>query len=195
MGSKKAKPVNYRRKREGKTNYKKRLRLLLSEKPRLVLRLSNTKIVAQIVEFDVKGDKVLLASDSNSLKRLGWNFSLKSLPAAYLFGAEFGKKALGQFSDKEIILDTGLRTPQVKGKIYAFLKGVLDAGLNVLHGSEDVYPIEERMNGKTIETYAKSLKESNEELFNKRFAVCLKNKADPCQMNAKFEEVKGKLLN
>ncbi|MBT3298597.1 50S ribosomal protein L18 [archaeon] len=194
MASKKAKPVNYRRKREGKTNYKKRLRLLLSEKPRLVLRLSNTKIVAQIIEFDVKGDKVLFASDSNSLKKLGWNFSFKSLPAAYLFGLDFGKKALSQFSDKEIILDTGLRTPQVKGKIYAFLKGVLDGGLNVLHGSEDVYPIEERLNGKSIENYAKLLKKSNEESYKKRFALNLKNKADPCNMNVKFEEIKINLL-
>ncbi len=194
MGSKKAKPVNYRRKREGKTNYKKRLRLLLSSKPRLVLRLSNTKIVAQIVEFDVKGDKVLLASDSNSLKKIGWNYSLKSLPAAYLFGLDFGKKALGQFADKEIILDTGLRTPQVRGKVYAFLKGVLDGGLNVLHGSEDVYPSEDRLNGKSIENYAKSLKESNEEQFNKRFSLNLKNKANPCEMNSVFENIKSSLL-
>jgi len=30
--------VPYRRKREGKTNYKKRLKLLLSNKPRLVIQ-------------------------------------------------------------------------------------------------------------------------------------------------------------
>ena len=47
------KPISlpFRRKRKGKTNYKKRLKLLLSNKPRLVIRPFIKNIIAQIVEY------------------------------------------------------------------------------------------------------------------------------------------------
>ena len=65
----------FRRRREGKTNYKKRLKLLLSKKPRLVVRKSLKYIRAQIVEFDKKGDKTLASAFSRELKKLGWKYA------------------------------------------------------------------------------------------------------------------------
>ena len=47
--SKAKKTIYYRRKRSGLTNYKKRLSLLLSKKPRLVIRKSLNNMVAQVV--------------------------------------------------------------------------------------------------------------------------------------------------
>jgi large subunit ribosomal protein L18 len=41
--------VPWRRRREGKTNYYKRLKLIRSGKPRLVVRRTNKYIIAQIV--------------------------------------------------------------------------------------------------------------------------------------------------
>ena len=120
MATKKPKTVQYRRKREGKTNYGKRLKTLLSKKSRLVVRLTNQKVIGQIINFTAQGDKVSVALDSYSLKKLGWNYSGKNLSAAYLTGLSLGKKALSS-GFKEVILDTGLVSPLVKGKIYAFL--------------------------------------------------------------------------
>jgi len=135
----------FQRRREGKTNYQKRLRLLLSNKPRLVVRRSLKYVRAQIIQFDKVGDKTLVAASSEELKKLGWKFACDNLPAAYLTGLLIGKKALGK-GVKEAILDFGLY-PSVKGsRIYATVKGAIDVGLEVPCG-EEVFPREERIKG------------------------------------------------
>ncbi|MBI4983282.1 50S ribosomal protein L18, partial [Candidatus Woesearchaeota archaeon] len=122
MANRKPRTVFYRRKREQKTNYPDRLKLLLSKKIRLVIRFTNKKIISQLIEFDTKGDKVLLAVDSFQLKKFGWNYSYKNFPAAYLIGVLMAKTAVKK-GYQEAILDTGLKSPLKKSKIYAFLKG------------------------------------------------------------------------
>ncbi len=153
----------YRRKRERKTNYAKRLKLLMSRKKRLVVRFSNKKILAQVVEFTPNGDKVLTAVDSSALKKLGWTYSGKNIPAAYLTGLLLGKKALAE-GHKEAILDIGDRLSLHKGKVFAFLKGVLDSEMEVSHGSDDIFPDEERLTGKHIKDHAEKMTETFEQV-------------------------------
>ena len=141
--------VLFRRKRQSKTDYNKRKRLLLSEQLRLVVRFTNKKVIAQLVSFTPKGDKVELALDSSELKKAGWNHSLKNLPSAYLTGILLAKKAQ-QKGFKEAILDTGLVTPQKKGKVYSFLKGVIDGGMEIPYGDDDVFPSPERLQGEHL---------------------------------------------
>lgn len=148
MANKKPKVLAYKRKREGKTDYTKRLHLLLGKKLRLVVRITNKKIISQIIEFKKQGDAVLVATDSSALKKYKWNFSLKNLPAAYLTGYLTGKKALKK-KIKEVILDIGFKPPIKGNRIYAFLKGAVDAGLEVPHAKE-VFPSEERISGRHI---------------------------------------------
>ena len=149
MAKKKPITVQYRRAREQKTNYKKRLRLLLSGKARLTVRFTNTKVIAQIIEFTPKGDKVLVGMDSSALKGKGWSASFKNTSAAYLFGLLFGSAAV-KAGVEQVILDTGRKAVLHQGKVFAFLKGVLDAGLDVPHGGEDVFPSEERIQGQYL---------------------------------------------
>ena len=151
----------FRRRREGKTNYKKRLKLLLSKKPRLVVRKSLKYIRAQIVEFDKKGDKTLVSAFSKELKKLGWKYACDNLPAAYLTGLLIGKRALEK-GISEAILDMGLY-PSTKGsRIYACVKGALDAGLKI-PCSEEVLPSEERIKGMHIANYLEKFKDLPEE--------------------------------
>lgn len=72
--------VPFRRRREGKTVYRKRLKLLLSGKPRLVVRRFNSNILAQLVEYDPKGDRVIFTIHSNVLKKYGWKGHRGNLP-------------------------------------------------------------------------------------------------------------------
>lgn len=144
----KPKNIQFRRRRENKTNYLTRLRLLKSRKPRLVVRKTNTKLIVQIVEFDFDGDKVLLHTDSSALKKMGWTHSTKNIPAAYLTGYLIGQTAK-QAKIKEAILDIGLIKSIPGNKIYAVLKGAIDAGLQINH-SENVLPTEERIQGQHI---------------------------------------------
>lgn len=147
--------VPFRRKREGKTNYKMRLGLLKSKKARLVVRKSLRYILAQIAVFDAKGDKIEITYNSKKLKDLGWNFSYKSIPAAYLSGLVIGRLAVKK-GIKEAVLDLGLQESTKGNRIFALVKGADDAGLSVPVG-ENVVPSEDRIFGKHIIDYFNSL--------------------------------------
>lgn len=192
MVSRKPKTIFYRRRREGKTNYQKRLKLLLSSKKRLVVRFTNRKIIAQVVSFAQKGDKVVVAADSSTLKKLGWLYSCKNMPSAYLLGLLIGKKALDN-KCTETILDTGLRSPLHKGKVYAFLKGVLDSGMNIPCGEEIIFPDKKRLEGSHVQDYALSIKKEKE-LYDRQFAQYLKINAEPEKMVQVFNEIKKKIM-
>ncbi len=140
--------IPYRRKREGKTNYKKRLELLKSSKPRLVIRRTNKNIIAQLIEYHPDGDKIIIGLTSKRLEKMGWKHDKKNIPAAYLTGLLLGKEA-NKKGIKEAILDIGLQTPHKGSRIYAALKGAIDAGMNI-PSSEEVFPPEERLTGQHI---------------------------------------------
>lgn len=144
--------VKLRRRREGKTNYRKRLSSLKSDKPRLVVRLKSRMISAQIIEYGINGDKTLLGTNSLELKKHGWA-PKRNIPTAYLTGYLIGKKAI-QKGIKAAIFDIGLHTPVNKGRIFAVLNGTVDSGMQVPH-NDKAFPTEDRINGKHIETYRK----------------------------------------
>ena len=146
---KKIKMVPHRRKREGKTNYRKRLRLLTSKKCRLVVRKSGHNTLAQIIEYKENGDKVLVAVSTRELLKYNWKHSRSNIPAAYLIGLLLAKKAKAKKCN-EAILDLGLQMSTKGSRLYAVLKGVVDGGLNIPH-SEEILPSEERLHGKHIQ--------------------------------------------
>lgn len=183
--------VFYRRKREGKTDYKKRLRLLLSNKPRLVVRKSLRDISAQIIEYDSKGDKIMVSAKASSLKELGWNFNYRNLPSAYLLGLLIAKKGKER-GISAAILDIGLNKSVPGSRLYTVVKGALDNGLKI-SCSESVLPNEHRLSGKHIEDYAKKLKE-NQEAYNKKFGNYIKKNMDPLNIAGIFNDIKNKII-
>ena len=140
--------VKYRRKREQKTNYKKRLNLLKGKTNRLIIRKTNTQIIMQIAQYKEQGDQILITTRSTELKKLGWKHSLKNLPAAYLTGLLLAKKAK-QHKITNAILDLGLQT-SIKGtRVFSALKGTNDAGLQI-KANEETYPTQNRIQGEHI---------------------------------------------
>lgn len=141
----------YKRKKLGKTNYKKRLIYLKSDLPRLVIRKSLKNIWAQIVEYTPGGDKTLLSAHTKELKKnYDWN-AKRNTPTAYLLGLLIGKKAK-QKNIKKVILDAGIKQPVKGSLVYGFLKGVTDSTLEIPH-SKEVFPSEERISGKHIKNF------------------------------------------
>ena len=138
----------FKRTRLGKTDYKRRLKLLKSRRLRLVVRRSLNYITAQIVEFDGKGDKIILSSYSKQLKKIGWKFACDNISAAYLTGLALGKQA-AKSSIKEAILDSGLYSSTKGNRIYAVVKGAVDGGLNV-PVEKEILPSNDRIIGKHI---------------------------------------------
>jgi len=178
--------VKYRRKREGKTNYKTRLRLVAGGKPRLVVRKSLKNIMVQIIEFAPTGDRVLASANSRELRKAGWKGSLNSTPAAYLTGLLLASK-----KKVECVLDIGLNV-SVKGSVlYAALKGAVDGGMSIPYSTQ-VLPSDARIRGEHIAAYAKKLKE-NKTAYEKQFSKYLKEGFDPESIPDHFDEIRKKL--
>lgn len=137
----------YRRRKENKTDYLARNKLLEGNIPRIVARKTNRYIIIQLVESREAQDKVILSANSKELIKYGWpeKYSVKNIMASYLTGFLFGKKMLKAKHEKSI-LDIGLIRSTKGNKIYAALKGILDAGINV-PSSGEIFPSEGRIKG------------------------------------------------
>ncbi len=142
------KRVAFRRRREGRTDYRLRSRLLRSGLPRAVVRASNRSVSVQVMSYDPTGDRVLSSAVSTELRKLGWEKSTSSIPAAYLTGYLAGRRAL-ENGVEEAVLDMGLHVPTKGSRVFASLKGLLDAGLQIPCG-EEILPSEERTRGEHI---------------------------------------------
>ncbi|MGY5857869.1 MAG: 50S ribosomal protein L18, partial [Candidatus Thorarchaeota archaeon] len=140
--------VKFRRRREGKTNYYRRKSLLQSRRPRLVVRKTNTNTLVQIINANVVGDMTVASATASELSDHGWKASTGNLPAAYLTGFYAGLRAKSR-GIKEAILDVGLNPPIKGSRVYAALKGVVDAGIEVPH-NPSILPDEDRLSGKHI---------------------------------------------
>ncbi len=137
--------IKFRRRNEKKTDYVARLAMLKSGKPRLVVRKSNKYITAEIVNSKNAQDSVVCYASSKELQKYGWKSSFKNIPASYLTGVLIGVKAK-RSKVGNATLDTGIEISTKGSRIYAVLKGALDAGLDIKH-SRDILPSEERIKG------------------------------------------------
>ncbi len=140
--------VPFRRRREGRTDYRTRSKLLRSQKPRAVVRKTLNQTIVQLVAVEPAGDRILAAAQSMELKDHGWSAGTGNLPAAYLTGYLAGKKASAK-GVKEAVLDLGTQRPSKGGRLFAALQGLVDSGLAVPH-SPDVLPSKDRVRGAHI---------------------------------------------
>lgn len=184
--------TKFRRRREGKTDYKTRKAFLLSGQPRLVTRTSINNVIAQIVVAKPRGDEVLVSAHSKELtKDYGWKAPRGNLPTAYLTGFLCGLKAKAH-GVEEAILDIGLHPPTKGARIFAVLKGAVDAKVNVPH-SEERLPDEKRIEGEHIAKYAENLASEAEE-YKSRFSKYLQKEMRPETLPKHFEQVKKEMI-
>ena len=151
MAHGKSQRLRFKRRRNGKTDYRRRLRMLRGGAPRAIVRVSNTQVVCQLAQFDPEGDRIVASFSGNNLAAYGWpvGASTKSVPARYVAGYALGKSALSAGHDSAI-LDIGLASSSPGNRIFAALKGMIDAGLDVPHG-DGVLPSDDRVNGAHID--------------------------------------------
>nr|ADR71225.1 60S ribosomal protein L5A [Hevea brasiliensis] len=93
--------VKFKRRREGKTDYRARIRLINQDKNkyntpkyRFVVRFSNKDIVAQIISASIAGDMVLAAAYSHELPQFGLEVGLTNYAAAYCTGLLLARRTL-----------------------------------------------------------------------------------------------------
>jgi large subunit ribosomal protein L18 len=144
--------IKYRRRREGRTNYHKRLKLLQSGSTRVIVRRSNTGMTVQFADYQPTGDLIRAGATAKDVRSVGLTTSsAKSLPGAYLTGYIAGLRAKNA-GVTSVIVDLGMQTSTKGNRLYATIKGVVDAGVSV-SVDESMFPTQERLEGKHITTH------------------------------------------
>lgn len=180
--------LDFRRRRESLTDYKKRLALVKSGSERVVVRKTNRKIIGEVVRYSEKGDLVIAYADSDSLKKYNWP-SRSNRPTAYLTGVMLGRIAKSKAKENggECILDIGLSSPVKNSIPFVFAKGCMDAGMKLkanLEIKEDIYNY----------SNTKYAKESAEKKQN-QYSKFLKNGIKLEELNSLFESTKKKIMS
>lgn len=130
--------------------------MLQSRRLRLVVRKTNQHTIVQFVGYEPDGDVVLASARTNQLEKLGWKHHTANVPAAYLAGFLAGKAAMSA-GVKDAVVDIGLQKAHAGGRLFAAVKGAVDAGVK-LPVDEAALPDEERIRGAHMEAdVAKSL--------------------------------------
>jgi large subunit ribosomal protein L18 len=185
--------VPFRRRREGKTDYKARRALLFSGKPRLVVRGTLRNMIAQITVAKPQGDEVLVSACARELlKTYGWKAPRGNVSASYLTGLLCGFKAKAK-GIEEAVPDIGLHSPSKGARVFATLKGVIDSGVNVPHSDEKL-PDQKRIEGAHIAQYAK-ITASDPEDYQRMFSQYFKQKIPPESLPEHFAEVKSRIVS
>jgi len=162
--------TRFRRRREGKTDYYARKRLIIQDKNkyntpkyRFVPRITNNKVVCQVVYATIEGDRVYASAESSELKKWGVEAGLANYAACYATGLLVGRRLLakagldkiyagakksdgenyvvekewktGQRKPFKAVLDVGLVRTTSGNRIFGFLKGAVDGGLNIPHSN------------------------------------------------------------
>ncbi|CAA0820661.1 60S ribosomal protein L5-2 [Striga hermonthica] len=93
--------VKFKRRRQGKTDYRARIRLINQDKNkyntpkyRFVVRFTNKDIIAQIVSASITGDHVLSAAYAHELPHYGLEVGLTNYSAAYCTGLLLARRVL-----------------------------------------------------------------------------------------------------
>lgn len=133
--------VKYRRRREGKTDYYARKRLIIQNKNkyntpkyRLVVRFTNKVIIAQVAYATIEGDKIVCDARSSELPRYGIKTGLTNYPASYAVGLLLARR----LNQKYGLDETYTGVEEVDGEEYYVEKEgergafycVLDTGLS-----------------------------------------------------------------
>jgi len=122
--------VKFRRRREGKTDYRQRHKLITQDKNkynspkyRLAVRFSNKYVIVQVIYAEIEGDKVLCAASSAELPRYGLTVGLKNYSAAYCTGLLAARRLLKKLGLDEVY--SGVEEPtgaivstKVNGRTY-----------------------------------------------------------------------------
>merc|ERR1711920_403365 len=181
--------TKFRRRRECKTDYYARKRMVTqdlnkygSPKFRLVTRITNAKVICQIIYSMQKGDFCIAQATSQELSKWGLTTGFTSYSAAYATGLLVARRLLTKYNMADMfkgtktidgadydvsadveavkqdrrpfkaILDIGTTKPTTGNRVFGALKGACDGGLHVPH-SVTKYPGYFREEGQKKGTY------------------------------------------
>jgi len=212
------------RRRNCKTDYYARKRLVAQDKNkynspryRLVVRVTNRDVIAQIVYAKIVGDIVLAAAYSHELPLFGGKVGLTNYAACYATGLLCARRILtklkldktfagptepkeGQPRPFKALMDVGLARTTTGARIFAVLKGAVDGGVNVPHstsrfagynkekGELDTETNRKRLFAIHVAEYQKVLLKDDAETYDKIFSQYKKHGVKPDQIEGMWKE-------
>jgi len=151
-----------------------------SPKYRIAVRFSNRDICAQVIYATIAGDKVVASAYAHELPKYGLSVGLTNYAASYCVGLLVARRCLTKYGLAEqyegetevtgedynveagegarpfrAFLDVGIQTTSTGAKVFGFLKGACDGGMDVPH------------NEKRFDGYEKDSKELDAEVMQK----------------------------
>jgi len=102
--------VQRRRRREGKTDFQARRKMIRQDKNkynnrkyRLVVRFTNSKVICQVAYATISGDRIVCQANSSELTKYGVPVGHKNYAAAYCTGLLIARRTLKKFGQDEMI--------------------------------------------------------------------------------------------
>lgn len=141
--------IAYRRKRQGHTDYRRRLKMLSGNGIRLVVRKSLQHTYAQLIEYGAEGDRILATANTEELRKYGWKMNGGNLMSGYLVGILIAQKAKACKVQKAIF-DIGAIASTKGSRLYSVLKGAVAGGLQIPHDAS-ILPSDDRIMGKHVQ--------------------------------------------
>lgn len=182
----------FRRRREGKTDYRKRKGVILGRTPFVSVHVSGKYIYSQVLKPSPKGDTTVASASSRDLvKRFGWRGSPKNLPGAYLTGYYLGHQAAAK-DLKGAVVYSGVGRFIHGSRVASLISGARDAGLNVKVDEESL-PDGDRVSGKHIAEYSEMLAKEDKSKHDQIFSKLLSSGMNPSEYPSEFERLKAKI--
>ncbi len=144
--------TKFKRRREGKTDYFARKRLVIQDKDkyntpkyRLVARVTSKRVIAQVIYATIQGDRVFCAADSSELRKWGLTSGLSNYASAYATGLLLARRLL-----QKVGLDSSFEGNKKYGEDYDAskeekerrpFKVILDTGLRATKTGSKVFAV------------------------------------------------------
>lgn len=212
------------RRRNCKTDYYARKRLVAQDKNkynspryRLVVRVTNRDVIAQIIYAKIVGDVVLAAAYSHELPLFGGKVGLTNYAACYATGLLVARRILTKLNlDKaftgpteveegkqrpfKALMDVGLARTTTGARIFAVLKGAVDGGVNVPHsqsrfagynkekGELNTEVNRKRIFGVHVAEYQQQLLKDDADAYKRLFSQYEKNGVTPDKVEQMWKD-------
>merc|ERR1712226_1263541 len=172
-------------------------------KYRVVARVTNKDVLAQLVYSTITGDKVVVAAYAHELPGYGLPVGLTNYAACYCVGLLLARRALRHYKLDEIY--EGQARTSKGARIFGVLKGAVDGGMSIPHKSKrfpgftpadgeeaENYDAGEHRRyifGQHVAEYMRQLQDDDDEAYKRQFSRFIKNGVTPDGMEALYTKV------
>ncbi|CAB1317763.1 unnamed protein product [Coregonus sp. 'balchen'] len=183
--------VKFRRRREGKTDYFARKRLVIQDKNkyntpkyRMIVRFSNRDICCQIAYAKIEGDQIVGAAYSHELPKYGITVGLTNYAAAYCTGLLLARRLLNKFGLDQVyegqveVTGDEFNVESIDGQPGAFTTKRFP-GYDMESKEFNAEMHRKHIMGMNVSDYMSYLMEEDEDAYKKQFSRFIKNGVTP----------------